>query len=262
MPFETISTDLTNRVLTITINRPHKKNAFNVQQYNDIRDALRAARNDDDTGAVLLTGSGGAFSAGQDLSDMGATVNPQPGEIGGFAGYQEELITFDKPLLSAVNGVAVGIGVTTLFLSDIVYLAESARLRMPFVSLGIVPEAGSSLLLQQIVGPQVAAELLYTAGWISSERAQELGMCARVVPDDQLLDQMTELAETIAAQPPNSLRETKRLLMATRADALRAATEAEMDALVRTVGSPENMEAIMAFMEKRAPDFAKLRNPS
>lgn len=258
MSYETILTSAENGVLTISINRPARKNAFNIQQYNDISAALNAAKEDAGVLAVVLTGCEGAFSAGQDLTDASGRQGPTGGPAG-FPAYVETLLGFDKPLLAAVNGVAVGVGVTTLFHCDIVYMAESARLRLPFASLGIVAEAGSSYLLPQLIGHQKAAELLYTGRWIAAADALVLGLCARVVPDADILRATRELAGEIAEQAPSAVRETKRLLMAVRRDGALAAHERELAALARCFGSPENMEAVMAFMQKRKPDFAKLR---
>ncbi len=134
-------------------------------------------------------------------------------------------------------------------------MAQSGRIRAPFVSLGLVPEAGSSFLLQAIVGPQVAAELLYTNAWIDADRAVALGLAAAVFPDHELLDRTLEVASEIAKQPLSALRRTKQLLLACRADALEAARTREGPAMALSVGSPANVEAIRAFREKRSPDF-------
>ncbi len=141
---------------------------------------------------------------------------------------------------------------------DLVYIAHSARLRAPFVSLGLVPEAGSSLLLQVIVGPQAAAELLYTTEWIAAERAVALGLAAATFPDDELLDRTLERASEIAAQPRAALRSTKQQLLDARAEALTAARGREVPATAQRIGSSANIEAIRAFREKRPADFTGL----
>ncbi len=163
-----------------------------------------------------------------------------------------ELIFTDN---AAVNGVGVGIGLTMLLHCDIVYMAESARIRAPFVSLGLVPEAGSSFLLQEIVGAQVAAELLYTSAWIDAERAVQLGLAAASFPDDELMDRVLQKAGEIALQPLSALRRTKQLLLDVRAEALAAARQREDPAMAQSIGTPANVEAIRAFREKRAADF-------
>lgn len=250
--------ELREGVACLTLDRPEKRNAFNDALYDALRDALLEAKADDDVGAVLLAGEGAGFSAGQDLSELGRTGEGSGG-ASGFPPFMDAVQSFDKPLLAAVHGAAVGIGTTLLLHCDVVYVGESARLRLPFTSLGIVPEAGSSALLPAIVGPQRAAELFYTAEWIPAERAVALGLAARRLPDAELLDAAFARAREIAAQPLASLRETKRLLLAQRADALRAAREGEDAAMARTIGSPENREALRAFRERRPPDFRRAR---
>lgn len=243
-------------VAILTLDRPEKRNAFNDALYDALRDALLEAREDDGVSAVLLTGAGAGFSAGQDLGELGRTGEGSGG-TSGFTPFLDAVSAFDKPLLAAVHGVAVGIGTTLLLHCDVVELGESARLRLPFVGLGLVPEAGSSALLPLLVGPQRAAELLYTAEWIPAERAVELGLAARVHPDDALLEAAFERARAVAAQPLSALRETKRLLLAGRAEALAAARSREDAAMARQIGSPANREAVRAFRERRPPDFAR-----
>ncbi|RMF25280.1 MAG: enoyl-CoA hydratase [Deltaproteobacteria bacterium] len=239
------------------MNRPERRNAFNDRQYDDLRDALADAQENEEVCAVVITGAGGAFTGGQDLSEM-RVVDPDGDNPHGFIPFIDRLAAFDKPLIAAVNGVAVGIGVTMLLHCDIVYVAETARLRAPFVSLGIVPEAGSSLLLPLILGPQRAAEILYTSEWLDAERAVELGLAAASFPDEELLGRALAKAHEIAEQPLAALRATKRLLLAARADALAAARRREDEVMLTRIGSPENLEAIAAFREKRKPDFRRL----
>ena len=256
---DTVLSEERNGVTLLTLNRPEKRNAFNDQQYDALREALADAQTDDAIKAAVITGAPGAFSAGQDLSEMGAALKAHGDDLPhGFGPFLDQLSTFDKPLLAAVNGVGVGIGLTMLLHCDIVYIAQSARIRAPFVSLGLVPEAGSSFLLQTIVGPQVAAELLYTSAWIDAERAVALGLAARAFPDDELLDRALEQASEIATQPLTALRRTKQLLLDVRADALVAARRREEPAMALCAGSPANIEAITAFREKRSADFTRL----
>ncbi|MCH8950054.1 MAG: enoyl-CoA hydratase/isomerase family protein, partial [Chloroflexi bacterium] len=228
---ETVLSERRNGVVLLTLNRPDKRNAFNDQQYDDLRDALADAEADDAIKVAVITGAPGAFSAGQDLSEMGTVRTHDDREPHGFGPFVDRLSTFQKPLLAAVNGVGVGIGLTMLLHCDIVYMAQSARIRAPFVSLGLVPEAGSSFLLQAIVGPQVAAELLYTNAWIDAERAVALGLAAAAFDDDELLDRTVEQASEIARQPLSALRRTKQVLLDVRADALAAARRREEPAM-------------------------------
>lgn len=257
---ETVAEELADGVLLLTLDRPRTKNAFNDRQYDDFRDALLDARESDAVRAVVITGRGDAFSSGQDLSEM-ARPRPPGAAAGGFMPFLEALATFDKPLLAAVNGVAVGIGTTLLLHCDIVYVGASARLRMPFVSIGFIPEAGSSYLLQQIVGSQKAAELVLSSDWISSSDAAEWGLAARCCRDDELLPAIMERARQLAAQPPRAMRGAKKLLLDARADALNTARERERIAGEKYGGAPENLEAIRAFLEKRPPDFSAIEEP-
>jgi enoyl-CoA hydratase/carnithine racemase len=255
MARETVIEERSEGVLTITLHRPRQRNAFNVQMWDDTRDALRDAQEDDRIRAVVVTGSEGSFTGGQDLGEMAKPpVGLGPGH--GFPPFIERLCAFDKPLLAAVNGVGVGIGLTFLLHCDVVFIAEGARLRAPFLPLGVVPEAGSTFLLPFILGWQRAAEVLYTAEWIDAQRAVELGLASRLCSPEELLPAILERARAIAAQPLGSLRHTKRLLLATRKDQVYAALEREHRAFALRVGSPENVEAIRAFFEKRTPDFA------
>ena len=154
----------------------------------------------------------------------------------------------------------MGIGATFLFHCDVVYVGESIRLRLPFVGLGLVPEAASSYLLPALIGSQRAAELLFTAEWIDAAKALEVGIAARVFPDDQLLEATLARARAIAEFPVSALQGTKRTLLAARAAGVRAAHDAEIDGMAALAGSPENMEAIAAFLEKRKPDFKQFRS--
>lgn len=255
---ETVLSERRGGVALLTLIRPDKRNAFNDRQYDDLRDALGDAQANDTIKVAVITGAPGAFSAGQDLAEMGAAPVYEDGMPHGFGPFVDRLSAFDKPLLAAVNGVGVGIGLTMLLHCDIVYVAESARLRAPFVSLGLVPEAGSSFLLQAIVGPQVAAELLYTSAWIDAERAVALGLAAAKFPDGELLDRTLERAAEIASQPAAALRRTKQLLLDVRAEVLAAARRREESAMALSGGSPANIEAVRAFREKRSPDFTGL----
>ena len=258
MDRETVLFERRDGVALLTLNRPEKRNAFNDRQYDDLADALAEARADEAIKTAVITGAAGAFSAGQDLGEMSDPQQHDDGKAHGFLPFIDQLSRFDLPLLAAVNGVGVGIGLTMLLHCDLVYMAQSARLRAPFVSLGLVPEAGSSLLLQAIVGPQPAAELLYTTAWIDAERAVALGLAAAAFPDDELLQRTMERASEIAAQPRAALRGTKQLLLDVRAEALAAARQRENPAMAQLIGAPANVEAIRAFREKRPPDFTGL----
>ncbi len=243
-------------VRVLTFHRPEARNAFNDRQYRELKAALDDAADDAAVRVVVLTGAPGAFSAGQDLGEMAAP--PTSGGEHPFGLCIDRVIDFDKPLLAAVNGVGVGLGLTLLLHCDVVYIARGARLRVPFLPLGVVPEAASSYLLPVRVGPQRAAELLFAADWVGSAEAVEMGLALRECEPDALLPAMLELAERIAGQPPEATRQTKRLLQAPRIEAIRAARAREDRAFQERIGTPENLEAIRAFFEKRRPDSSKI----
>jgi enoyl-CoA hydratase/carnithine racemase len=239
-------------VVLFTLNRPHKRNAFDTPMYDALAGALRAAADDEAVHVAVVTGAGQAFSAGQDLAEMGALgAGGAGGEAHGFPHLMDALCAFDKPLLAAVNGVGIGIGATMLLHCDLVHFAESARLRLPFVPLGVVPEAASSYLLPLTVGWQRAAELIYTGDWIDARRAVTLGLGVSVCPVETLLPTVMTQAAAIARAPLAALRESKRLLLATRASEIRAARAREDAAFERRIGSIENADAIAAFLARR-----------
>jgi enoyl-CoA hydratase/carnithine racemase len=224
--------------------------------------AFREASERDDIACVVLTGTGRAFSAGQDLGEM-SRINPTTAggdaDAGpGFPRFIDTVAAFEKPLIAAVNGLGVGIGLTVLLHCDIVLIARGARLRAPFVPLGVVPEAAGSLLMPAVMGGQRAAVALYTGEWITAEDAVACGLALRVVEPDVLVIDAMDLATRIARMPVSSLVETKRLVLAGRIDAIRAARAREDQAFARMVGAPANLEALTAFLEKREPDFRNL----
>lgn len=251
---ETVLEEDRGGVRVLTLNRPGARNAFNSRQYLELKAALDAAADDPAVRVVVLTGAPGAFTAGQDLGEMSAP--PASGEHP-FGQFIDRVIGFDKPLLAAVNGVGVGLGLTLLLHCDVVYIAEGARLRVPFLPLGVVPEAASSYLLPLRVGPQRAAEVLFTADWVGSAEAVEMGLALRECEPEALLPAILELAARIAEQPPDATRQTKRLLREPHLAGIRAARAREDEAFRQRVGTPENVEAIRAFFEKRRPDFSK-----
>jgi enoyl-CoA hydratase/carnithine racemase len=248
-------------VLLITLNRPEKKNAFHEAQWDALADCLNASREDPAVAVAVLTGAGGNFSSGVDLSSFGGEPPPPrtDGHRSGFYALVDALFAFDKPLLAAVQGVAVGGGCTIAVACDIVYVGESVRMRLPFANLGLVPEIGSSYTLQANVGRQRANELMFTAEWIDAARAVEVGMAARSYPDDRVLDETLAKAREIAQWPVSSLRAIKQTLQVAHRAGIEAARKVEDDAMMRLAGSPENIEAVTAFMQKREPDFKQFR---
>ncbi|MBK6508088.1 MAG: enoyl-CoA hydratase/isomerase family protein [Haliea sp.] len=249
-----LQTDNRDGVLVVTFNRPGKKNAINTEMWAGLRDTFRAAAADDDVVCALLCGAGENFCSGVDLASFG---DAREGEEHPFEAAARAVVEFDKPLVAAAQGVAIGGGATVLFHADIVYVGQSLRMRLPFASLGVVPEWGSSYMLQANIGAQRAAELFYTAQWIDAEKAVQCGIAAAALPDAALFEHALAKAREIAQWPVNSLREIKRSLRMHHLPAIDAAIVAEQAGMKRQVGSPENIEAIMAFMEKRPPNFRK-----
>jgi enoyl-CoA hydratase/carnithine racemase len=226
------------KVRLVTFHRPEKKNAFDMALYDASTTALREALDDEGIHAVVLTGAGDAFSAGQDLQEM-ATMSAGGGQIGKrseFPGFLGVLQAFHKPLLAAVNGVAVGIGMTMLSFCDLVYVGASARAKVPFVPLGVAPEAASSLLFPIRMGWQRAARVLLLGEWIAPEQLVDLGLALEVRPDATLVEDTIALATRVAAGGLASLIATKRLMLAADADAIRDARLREDVAFARLLG--------------------------
>lgn len=248
-------------VLLVTLNRPHKKNAFDEAQWDALADALNEANADPRVAVVLLTGAGGNFSSGADLSNFtgGTRVPRKDGLASAFYAAVAAIFAFEKPLLAAVTGVAVGGGATIAIACDVVYVGESVRIRLPFANLGLVPEIASSYTLQSAIGRQRAAELFFTAEWIDAGRAVEMGMAARQLPDAELLPAALAKAREMAQWPISALVGIKRTLKVAHRAGIEAALAAEDTGMRALAGSPENVEAVKAFLEKRKPDFRQFR---
>ncbi len=255
---ETVLETLEDGVLTITLNRPDKKNAFNAAQWCDFREALVDAKANDAVRVVVLTGAGKAFTAGQDLGEMNAIDTGDSTQENYFGRCMDAICDFDKPLVAAVNGVGVGIGMTILLYCDYVYISKDARLRAPFVTLGVVPEAASSYLFSVIIGHRNAVDLLFESDFITAERATELGLATHLCEADEVVLNAVERARHLAKKPLGSMRKTKQLVMAARDAQIRAARKREDAAFIDRIGSPENIEAITAFFERREPDFSNV----
>lgn len=254
----TIKIETTGRVQTLTLNRPEALNAFNDGMYKAIGDALSGAATNDDISVVIITGEGRAFSAGQDLGEMADPARRKKGFVGQFSYFIKTVATFPKPLLAAVNGLGVGIGLTLLPHCDLVYMSSDARLRAPFASLGVTVEAGNSYLLPKVLGWSNAANILFTGKWISALEAKEIGLIFQVSEADQLLADVMAKADEIAAMPLVSLVATKMLMIEHREEGFKKARSSEDKAFAKLTGAPANREAIAAFMEKREPDFTNL----
>lgn len=250
-----IVTELQDRVLTIRINRPQKKNALTVAMYAAMADALEAAESDPEVRVVLIHGSDDMFTAGNDLVDFdNAPKREGNPPVFRFLGA---ISTAAKPLVAAVTGPAIGIGTTMLLHCDLVYAGQNALFTLPFVNLGLCPEAASSYLLPRLVGHQRAAELLMLCEPFAADKAREIGIVTEVLPDAEVIAHAGVQAARLAAKPPASLRATKQLMRAETTPLVKQAMQAERAQFSRLLFAPEAKEAFKAFFEKRKPDFSK-----
>jgi len=243
-------------VLTLTFNRVDKKNSITAAMYADLADALAQALHNDAVRVVLLQGHETIFSAGNDIADF--LNNPPADQDAPVFRFLRNISTFPKPVLAAVAGPAVGIGTTLLFHCDLVYAGDNAAFSMPFVNLGLCPEAASSYLVPQMMGYHRAAEALLMGDPFMAEAALEVGLVNRVLPPTEVNAYAQTQARKLASKPLSSLVETKRLMKAPQAQLVQAQMAAEGASFGRMLRAPAAKEAFGAFMEKRKPDFSKL----
>jgi enoyl-CoA hydratase/carnithine racemase len=253
-----VQCNLDAAVQTIAINRPEKKNALTVEMYNALAGAVERAEADPAVRVLLLHGVGDSFTAGNDLIDF--LQKPwSERETPPAVRFMYAVAHAKKPVVAAVQGLAVGIGVTILLHCDLVYAAEDTRFITPFIDLGIVPEAASTVLLPALMGYQRAAEMLMLCNPLDVQRAHQLGLVNAVVATDLLFAAATEAANTLATKPVDALLACKRLMkQACQAEVNRALREEVVEITAR-LDSPETREALTAFVEKRKPDFSKFR---
>lgn len=254
-----IKTATLNGVATIEIARPEKKNALTVAMYQAMCDALDAAREDGAVRAVLITGQPGVFTSGNDVEDF---LTRPPGQGSDSMDspvfrFMRALLDCDKPVVAAVTGAAIGIGTTMLLHCDFVYVSDEARLAMPFVGLGLVPEYASSLVVPQLMGHRRAAEKLLLGDPFTPEQAVECGIANAVLPAGEVVAHARRIAERFNALPPGAVREAKQLMRAPERERLLQTIRTEGEVFGRRLRSPEAMEAFQAFLQKRKPDFSK-----
>ena len=253
-----ILTDTSAGVLTITLNRVDKKNAITAVMYASMADALARAQADPAVRAVVFQGHETIFSAGNDIGDF-LSQAPSTMDSAVFR-FLRGISTFPKPVLAAVCGPAVGIGTTLLFHCDLVYAGDNAAFSMPFVNLGLCPEAASSYLAPRRMGYGRAAEALLLGEPFMAEAALEMGLISRIVPPGEAAALAQRQAQKLAAKPIGSLIETKRLMKLEQADVVAQRMAEEGVSFARMLREPAAREAFSAFMEKRRPDFVSLSN--
>ncbi len=244
-----------NGIAEIRLNRPDKRNALTVAMYNAMADAIAAAEADPAIRVILLAGNGDSFTAGNDLQDF-ANPPPQTGERASSR-FLRLISTASRIVIAAVQGNAVGIGTTMLLHCDFVVAADTAKLILPFVNLGLVPEAASSLLLPRMIGHKRAAEMFILGEPLPAATALDWGLVNRVVPAAELDAAARALAAGIAARAPAAVRHTKALLKSAKTSVPERMAE-EGAIFSAQLKSPEVKEAIAAFYEKRKPDFSNL----
>jgi len=251
----TIRTVNTNGVAVIEIARPEKKNALTQAMYTAMAEAIVAADADATIRAVLITGQPGIFTSGNDLEDF--MMRPPQGEDSPVFQFMKALTECGKPVVAAVTGGAIGIGATMLLHCDLVYVSDEARLAMPFVGLGLVPEYASSLLVTQRVGQAKATELLLLGEPFNGEAAVEMGIANAVLPAAEVVNHARRMAERFNALPPGAVRESKALMRRGQKSLVEETIRTEAEIFARRLRSPEATEAFQAFFQKRKPDFSK-----
>ncbi|OBK10320.1 enoyl-CoA hydratase/isomerase family protein [Mycobacterium asiaticum] len=248
----TLLIDEENRVRTLTLNRPEALNAFNEALYDATAQALLDAAEDPEVAVVLLTGAGRGFSAGTDLAEMQARITDPDFQEGqyGFRGLIEALAAFPKPLICAVNGVGLGIGATILGYADLAFMSSTARLKCPFTSLGVAPEAASSYLLPRLMGRQNAAWLLLSSEWVDAAEALRMGLVWRVCEPDELLPEARRHADILAGRPIASLMAVKHTMLEPLRPEIAAATARENAHFAELMGAQANAAALADFSNR------------
>ncbi|MCB9680673.1 MAG: enoyl-CoA hydratase [Alphaproteobacteria bacterium] len=250
-----VQTHVDANVLTLSLNRPDRKNALTRDMYTALTAALADAASAPEVRAVVVRGEGSAFCGGNDLGDF--LQHPPTGDDSPVMQFLFAIATFPKPLIAAVHGPAVGIGTTLLLHCDHAIAATNALFKMPFVQLGIVPEAASSLLVPQLVGHRRAMEVLALGEAFDASTALQLGFVNAICAPEALDAEVGAVAARYAALPPAAVRLTKQLLKAPQAEAVAAVMRTEGATFMERLSSPEAVEAMTAFLQKRAPDFSR-----
>src|SRR6266487_2836917 len=256
-----IITEQSGNILRVELNRPTKRNAMTSRMYEALADIFNEAAKDERTRIVLWHGAGDSFCAGNDVDDF--LKNPPGAGDSTQARLMNALLDFDKPLVAAVHGAAIGGGTTMLTHCDFIYAGESAKFQMPFINLAVVPEFGSSCSVPARIGHVRAAELILLGTPFDARRAAELGLVTEVVSDKDVLARATETARKLAAKPAAALQASKRLMKQPFREQIKAAMKAENEEFSAQVRSEDAKEALTAFLEKRKPDFTRsIKSPA
>ncbi len=252
---ELVTTSQDKGILKIGIQRPDKLNALTLAMYEAMTAAIESAEKDKQVRVILIHGTETCFTSGNDLHDF--ATNPPEGENSPVFRFLRAISQAKKPVIAMVSGAAVGIGTTMLLHCDLVYADEGAKFKLPFVNLGLCPEAASSFLLPKLVGYLRASEILLLGETITAESAVELGLVNRIFPLSELSEQVMDIALQLAEQPPASLRLTKSLLREHHARQVADVMRKEGELFLQQLAKPEAQEAINAFTEKRKADFSQ-----
>ena len=244
-----------NLVRTVTMDRPDSLNSFNADMVDELCHSFLDAASEDSVRVLVLTGAGRAFSAGADLKSMGTVSDPSKKDL---RALMHSIIDFPKPFITAANGLGVGIGMTIHGVADLVFMAESAKFRAPFSSLGLTAEAASTYTFSRLLGHQKASWALLSGEWYTARECLDMGLALEVIPDEKLMQVVYEKAGKLAALPLASLMQTKKLMVAPHVEAMKSAVFEEAVGLANLAGGPANVEAIKAFLDKRDPDFSNI----
>lgn len=262
MSFETLLTEISDGLLTITLNRPERLNAWTYTIGSELGEAIAAANADDDIEAIVVTGAGRGFCAGADIAEVFDAQQKDDGAAGERPIMRNwvELIRESKPMVAAINGACIGVGLTQVLPMDYLIASRDAKLSLRFIKMGLVPELASSQYVTLRCGFGVANELMLTGKTVSGEEAAAIKLIDRAVAADELLPAAREMAKAMGNNPQSALRAVKQLITVNAAEAdIALVQRRELEALQRCYSSAEHKEAIDAFLNKREPDFRKAR---
>ena len=248
-----------DRIRTVTIDRPEAKGAMRGDMWDALGDALADAQDNPEVAVVVLTGTGDAFCSGVDLTEMAEiAMGAGSADPHAFPRMADTMAAFTKPLIVAINGIGVGFGATVVGFADLAFMSSTARIKCPFTRLGVAPELASSYTFPSLIGRQNASWALLSSEWLDAGACARMGLVFRVCEPDELLAAAMDHARVLATKPISSLVESKAAILAAMAPQIAAARQREDESFQRLLGTPENLEAMGAFAEKREPDFTNL----